>query len=70
MNAVRNGVTGNLHNLRADWRDAGLRTWPEILGENGYYTAGIGKMVHHFAFRYARWLNDRWGRRGHLFGDR
>ncbi len=33
-------------------------------------TAGLGKMVHHFAFRYARWFNDRWGRRGHLFGDR
>ena len=44
MNAIRNGVTTNLHNLRADWRDAGLRTWPEILSENGYYTAGIGKM--------------------------
>ena len=70
MNAVRNGVTGNLHNLRADWRDAGLRTWPEILGENGYYTAGIGKM--HFypwderrGFQYRvicedkRWLEVR-----------
>ena len=70
MNAIRNGVTGNLHNLRADWRDAGLRTWPEILGENGYYTAGIGKM--HFypwderrGFQYRvicedkRWLEVR-----------
>lgn len=70
MNAVRNGVTGNLHNLRADWRDAGIRTWPEILGENGYYTAGIGKM--HFypwderrGFQYRvicedkRWLEVR-----------
>ena len=70
MNAVRNGVTGNLHNLRADWRDAGLRTWPEIMGENGYYTAGIGKM--HFypwderrGFQYRvicedkRWLEVR-----------
>jgi arylsulfatase len=70
MNAVRNGVTGNLHNLRADWRDAGIRTWPEILGEAGYYTAGIGKM--HFypwderrGFQYRvicedkRWLEVR-----------
>ena len=70
MNAIRNGVTTNLHNLRADWRDAGLRTWPEILSENGYYTAGIGKM--HFypwdekrGFQYRvvcedkRWLDVR-----------
>ena len=70
MNAIRNGVTTNLHNLRADWRDAGLRTWPEILSETGYYTAGIGKM--HFypwderrGFQYRvicedkRWLEVR-----------
>ena len=70
MNAVRNGVTGNLQNLRADWRDAGIRTWPEFLGDAGYYTAGIGKM--HFypwderrGFQYRvicedkRWLEVR-----------
>ena len=70
MNAVRNGVTGNLHNLRADYRDAGLETWPELLAANGYYTAGIGKM--HFypwderrGFQYRvvcedkRWLHVR-----------
>ncbi len=70
MNAVRNGVVGNLHNLRADYREAGMRTWPELLNENGYYTAGIGKM--HFypwddrrGFQYRaicedkRWLHVR-----------
>ena len=70
MNAVKNGVTTNAHNLRADWREAGLRTWPEILSESGYYTAGIGKM--HFypwderrGFQYRvicedkRWLEVR-----------
>ncbi|MDA0596566.1 MAG: sulfatase-like hydrolase/transferase [Chloroflexi bacterium] len=31
MNAMRNGVTGNLHNLRADWRDAGLPHGPRFL---------------------------------------
>ena len=44
MNAVRNGVTSNIHNLRADYREAGLRTWPEILADGGYQTAAIGKM--------------------------
>ncbi len=70
MNAVRNGVTGNLQNLRADYRDAGIETWPEIMAANGYYTAGIGKM--HFypwddrrGFQYRvicedkRWLHVR-----------
>jgi arylsulfatase A-like enzyme len=70
MNAIRNGVTGNLHNLRADYRDAGLRTWPELLNEAGYYTAGIGKMHFYpwddrrgFQFRVIcedkRWLHVR-----------
>jgi putative transposase len=30
----------------------------------------VGKVIHRLAFRYARRFNDRWGRRGHLFGDR
>ena len=70
MNALRNGVTGNLHNLRADYRSAGIRTWPELLNESGYYTAAVGKM--HFypwddrrGFQYRviaedkRWLHVR-----------
>ncbi|MEX0926926.1 MAG: sulfatase-like hydrolase/transferase [Dehalococcoidia bacterium] len=70
MNAIKNGVTDNLHNLRPDHRQAGIRTFPEILNENGYYTAGIGKM--HFypwddrrGFQYRvicedkRWLEVR-----------
>ena len=44
MNAIKNGVTDNLHNLRADWREAGIKIWPELLSESGYYTAAIGKM--------------------------
>lgn len=44
MNAIKNGVTDNLHNLRADWRDSGVKIWTDILSESGYYTAGIGKM--------------------------
>ena len=70
MNAIKNGVTGNLHNLRADYQAAGLRTWPEILASAGYYTAGIGKMHFYpwddrrgFQYRVAcedkRWLHVR-----------
>ena len=44
MNAIKNGVTDNLHNLRADWRDSGVKIWTDLLSESGYYTAGIGKM--------------------------
>ena len=44
MNAVRNGVTDNLHALRPDYNDAGIRTWPQIMTDSGYYTAAVGKM--------------------------
>ena len=44
MNAVRNGVTDNLHALRPDYNDAGIRTWPQIMAGSGYYTAAVGKM--------------------------
>ena len=44
MNAVRNGVTDNLHALRPDYARAGIRTWPQILAASGYYTAAVGKM--------------------------
>ena len=60
MDAVRNGVTDNLHTLRPDYREAGIRTWPEILAESGYYTAAVGKMhfypwdrSHGFQYRVA-----------------
>jgi len=44
MNAIRTGVLDNLHGLRLDYRQAGIRTWPELLSDSGYTTAGIGKM--------------------------
>ena len=44
MNAIRNGVTDNLHALRPDYNEAGIRTWPQILAGSGYYTAAVGKM--------------------------
>ena len=44
MNVIRNGVLDNQHTLRPDYREAGIRLWPEILGEAGYHTAAIGKM--------------------------
>ena len=70
MSALRNGVTQNTQNLRGDWQQAGIQTWPEMLNGLGYYTAGIGKM--HFypwdqrrGFQYRvvcedkRWLKVR-----------
>ena len=60
MNAVRNGVTDNLHALRPDYNNAGVRTWPQMLAEAGYYTSAIGKMHfypwdarHGFQYRVA-----------------
>ena len=44
MNAVKNGVTDNLHAIRPDYNDAGIRTWPQLLAEAGYYTSAVGKM--------------------------
>ncbi len=41
----KSGVYGN----QTDWRNAtkGHLTLPEYFGENGYYTAGFGKVYHH-----------------------
>jgi arylsulfatase len=44
MNAIKNGVLDNAHFLRPHYGESGLRTWPEMLSEAGYYTAAIGKM--------------------------
>ena len=44
LNAIRNGVLDNGQWLRPDLAECGIRTWPEYLNEQGYYTAGVGKM--------------------------
>ena len=44
MNAIRNGVSDNLHRVRSDYEAAGIATWPQLLDDAGYYTAAIGKM--------------------------
>ena len=44
MHALRTGVLDNGGFLRPDYRECGISTWPELLNESGYYTAGIGKM--------------------------
>jgi len=70
MNALRNGVTDNGQWLRPNYRAAGIRTWPELLAQNGYYTAAIGKMHFYpwdismgFQYRVAaedkRWIHVR-----------
>jgi len=70
MNALKNGVTDNGQWLRPDLTEMGIKTWPELLTEQGYYTAAIGKMhfypwdiTHGFQYRVAaedkRWLEVR-----------
>ncbi len=36
MNAIRNGVSDNLHALRPDYNEAGIQTWPQLLSDAGY----------------------------------
>ena len=44
MHAVKTGVLDNGQFLREDYQACGLRTWPELLNEHGYYTVATGKM--------------------------
>ncbi|MDE0966247.1 MAG: sulfatase-like hydrolase/transferase, partial [Candidatus Latescibacteria bacterium] len=44
LNSIRAGVLNNGQFIRPDYAACGISTWPELLGENGYHTAGIGKM--------------------------
>ena len=70
LNAITNGVTDNGQWLRPDLAACGIQTWPEMLSEQGYYTAAIGKMHFYpwdinlgFQYRVAaedkRWLYVR-----------
>ena len=69
-NAIKNGVTDNSQWLRPDLAEMGIHTWPEMLAEQGYYTAAIGKMhfypwdsTHGFQYRVGaedkRWIHVR-----------
>ena len=44
INALRTGVLGNFNYLRPDFESCGMNTWPQMLGDQGYYTAAVGKM--------------------------
>ncbi len=44
QNTIKTGVLTNYQWLRPDRAEMGLQTWPELLAEVGYTTAGIGKM--------------------------
>lgn len=69
-NSISNGVIGNSDWLHENISDYGINTWPEILNEQGYFTAAIGKMHfypwdNHMGFKYRvicedkRWINVR-----------
>ncbi len=68
--SIKNGVLDNENWLRDDLGLCGIKTWPEILSDNGYFTAAIGKMHfypwdrhHGFAYRVIaedkRWIKVR-----------
>ena len=67
MNAIKCGVLDNSQYLRPDYRNCGLETWPELLGEQGYYTVATGKMHFYpwetrFGFRHRIIAEDTlWG---------
>jgi arylsulfatase len=44
MNTVKTGVLDNSQWLRPDYGQCGLRTWPELLNAQDYYTLSTGKM--------------------------
>lgn len=44
LGAPETGVVDNGKWLRPDRREMGIQTWPELLSQNGYHTASIGKM--------------------------
>ena len=58
LNAIRNGVTSNGQWLRPDLADCGIRTWPEMLSAEGYYTAAVGKM-HFYPWDLRMGFNHR-----------
>ena len=68
--SIKDGIGSNANWLRADLSECGIKTWPEILNDNGYYTAAIGKMhfypwdkTHGFGYRVIaedkRWIKIR-----------
>ena len=70
LNGIKNGVTSNGQWLRPDLEACGISTWPQMLNQRGYYTAGVGKMHFYpwdismgFQYRVAaedkRWLHVR-----------
>jgi len=44
LNAMKAGVLGNGQFLRPDHEACGIQVWPQMLSQQGYFTAAIGKM--------------------------
>lgn len=47
LNPLHSGVLSNHQWLRPDLAEMGLKTWPDLLRDQGYRTAAIGKMHFH-----------------------
>ncbi|MDP0496558.1 MAG: sulfatase-like hydrolase/transferase [Verrucomicrobiota bacterium JB024] len=58
LNPLHSGVLSNHQWLRPDRHQMGLRTWPELLREAGYWTAAYGKM-HFHPFESAEGFDER-----------
>ncbi|HEY9248539.1 MAG TPA: sulfatase-like hydrolase/transferase, partial [Rariglobus sp.] len=58
LNPIQSGVISNHHWLRPDRYALGLHTWPDILRDQGYRTASIGKM-HFHPFESSEGFDDR-----------
>ena len=58
LNPLQSGVLSNHQWLRPDRSEIGYRTWPDILRDQGYRTASVGKM-HFHPFDSAEGFDER-----------
>lgn len=58
FNPIQSGVISNYHWLRPDRAELGLRTWPDLLRDQGYRTIAVGKM-HFYPFEASEGFDER-----------
>ena len=44
LNPYKHGITGNWQAVRPDYKITGIKTWADIINDQGYYTSAVGKM--------------------------